>query len=159
MICRHKLYHFTVANTCFTAPLTRRSKTKFATIKWYNLCLQIIQSQMCYPLISVCSKWSQKCNNAKRSIPVHSTFVNDSHCDLHLWPGISPKKIQLILSPWLTCLPSLMKNTQRISLYHVHKLISTYSDDWAPIIRKSRKSGQKVWEPISMGDSVIQKSR
>ena len=26
-------------------------KTKFATIKWYNLCLQIIQSQTCYPLI------------------------------------------------------------------------------------------------------------
>ena len=25
--------------------------TKFATIKWYNLCLQIIQSQTCYPLI------------------------------------------------------------------------------------------------------------
>ena len=34
-----------------TAPLTRRGKTKFATIKWYNLCRQIIQSQTCYPLI------------------------------------------------------------------------------------------------------------
>ena len=51
MICRHKLYHFTVANTRFTAQLTRRGKTKFATIKWYNLCRQIIQSQTCYPLI------------------------------------------------------------------------------------------------------------
>ena len=51
MICWHKLYHFTVANTRFTAPLTRRGKTKFATIKWYNLCQQIIQSQTCYPLI------------------------------------------------------------------------------------------------------------
>ena len=50
MICRHKLNHFTVANTRFTAPLTRRGKTKFATIKWFNLCLQIIQSQTCYPL-------------------------------------------------------------------------------------------------------------
>ena len=50
MICRHKLYHFTVANTRFTAPLTRRGKTKFATIKWYNLCLQMIQSRTCYPL-------------------------------------------------------------------------------------------------------------
>ena len=39
-----------VANTRFTAPLTRRGKTKFATIKWYNLCRQIIQSQTCYPL-------------------------------------------------------------------------------------------------------------
>ena len=42
---------FTVAKTRFTAPLTRRGKTKFATIKWYNLCQQIIQSQTCYPLI------------------------------------------------------------------------------------------------------------
>ena len=25
-------------------------KTKFATVKWFNLCLQIIQSQTCYPL-------------------------------------------------------------------------------------------------------------
>ena len=31
--------------------LTHRGKTKFATVKWYNLCLQIIQSQMCYPLV------------------------------------------------------------------------------------------------------------
>ena len=54
MICWHKLYHFTVANTRFTAPLTRRGKTKFATIKWYNLCQQIIQSQTCYPLIFAC---------------------------------------------------------------------------------------------------------
>ena len=51
MICRHKLYHFMVANTRFTAPLMRRGKTKFATIKWYNLCLQIIQLQTRYPLI------------------------------------------------------------------------------------------------------------
>ena len=29
MICRHKLYHFTVVNTRFIAPLTRRGKTKF----------------------------------------------------------------------------------------------------------------------------------
>ena len=31
--------------------MTRRGKTQFATIKWYNLCQQIIQSQTCYPLI------------------------------------------------------------------------------------------------------------
>ena len=31
----------------FTAPLTRSSKTKFAIVKWRNLCLQIIH---CYPL-------------------------------------------------------------------------------------------------------------
>ena len=33
MICRHKLYHFMVANTDFTAPLTRRSKTKICDHK------------------------------------------------------------------------------------------------------------------------------
>ena len=33
-------------------PLRWHVKTKFVTVKWYNLCLQIIQSQMCYPLIS-----------------------------------------------------------------------------------------------------------
>ena len=43
MICRYKLFHFTVTNTCFTALLTHRGKTKFATVKWYNLGLQIIQ--------------------------------------------------------------------------------------------------------------------
>ena len=37
-------------NTRFTAPLMRCGKTKFAIVKWYNLCLQIIQSQMCYSL-------------------------------------------------------------------------------------------------------------
>ena len=56
MICRHtcKLYHFTVANLVLPRQicnLTRRGKTKFATVKWYNLCRQIIQSQTCYPLI------------------------------------------------------------------------------------------------------------
>ena len=30
-----------------------------------------------------------KYNNAKRSIPAHPTFVNDAHCDLHLWPVTS----------------------------------------------------------------------
>ena len=30
---------------------TRRGKTKFATVKWHNLCLQVIQSKVCYPLI------------------------------------------------------------------------------------------------------------
>ena len=32
---------------------SRRDKTKFATIKWYSLYLQIIQSHTCYPL----NKW------------------------------------------------------------------------------------------------------
>ena len=51
MIFRQILYHFTVANTRFTAPLIRRGKTKFATVKRHNLCLQVIQSQTCFPLI------------------------------------------------------------------------------------------------------------
>ena len=34
----------------FTAPLMSRGKTKFATVKWYDLCLQIIQSQTCCPV-------------------------------------------------------------------------------------------------------------
>ena len=61
MICRHKLYHFMVVNTRFTAPLTRGGKTKFATIKWYNLCLQIIQSQTCYPLIIATPTTKKSC--------------------------------------------------------------------------------------------------
>ena len=46
---------FTVANTRF--------KIKFATIKWYNLCLQIIQLQTCYPLISIID-WRLSTENA-----------------------------------------------------------------------------------------------
>ena len=37
----------------------------------------------------------------------------------NLWP---PKSIGFILSLWLTFLPSLTKNEQRCSLYHVHKV-------------------------------------
>ena len=41
-----------------------------------------------------------------------------------LWPQ---KSIGSILSSWLTSLPRLIKqNTQRLSFYHVHKLISIY---------------------------------
>ena len=70
MICRHKLYHFTVANTRFTAPLTRRGKTKFATIKWYNLCRQIIQSQTCYPLI-IHTNSNKDIRKSKRCLNAH----------------------------------------------------------------------------------------
>ena len=52
MICRHnKLYHFMIAKSCLNAPLTRRCKIQFTTVKCYKLCLQIIQSRMRYPLI------------------------------------------------------------------------------------------------------------
>ena len=39
-------------------------------------------------------KWhnKQKYNNARRSIPTHPTFVNDTHRDLHLWT-VTPKSI------------------------------------------------------------------
>ena len=33
-------------NTRLTAPLTHHGKTKFATVKLYNLCLQIIKTQI-----------------------------------------------------------------------------------------------------------------
>ena len=46
IICRHKLYHSTVTN------IRVGEKLNFVTIKWYNLCMQKIQSQMCYLLIS-----------------------------------------------------------------------------------------------------------
>ena len=36
------MYHFTVENTRFNAPLTRHGKTKIASVKGYNLCMQII---------------------------------------------------------------------------------------------------------------------
>ena len=50
-----------------------------------------------------------------------------------LWP---PKSIEFIISPWLTCLRSLLKKPQWFSLYRVHKLISIHVncdlDIWPP---------------------------
>ena len=46
MICRHKLYHFMVANLVFPRRVSGAVKRVFATVKWYNLCLQIIQTQI-----------------------------------------------------------------------------------------------------------------
>ena len=50
--------------------LLLKLQSKFATVKWYNLCLQIIQSQKCYPLILhtitalwcmiIPNRWTQK---------------------------------------------------------------------------------------------------
>ena len=58
----------------------------------------------------------------------------------------------------------IIQNSNLIFLQKVS--FNIYSDDSlirAPIVRKSRLSGQKVWEPIStsaqMGDSVIRKNR
>ena len=46
MICRHKLYHFMVANLVLPRRVSGAVKRVFATVKWYNLCLQIIQTQI-----------------------------------------------------------------------------------------------------------------
>ena len=42
--------------------LLLKLQSKFATIKWYNLCLQIIQSQTCYPIIlhSITALWCMR---------------------------------------------------------------------------------------------------
>ena len=44
-------------------------------------------------------------------------------CTSWPWP-LSPKVNRFILSPWLTCLPGLIRSTQRFIHYRVHKLIS-----------------------------------
>ena len=93
MICWHKLYHFTVANTRFTAPLTRRVKTKFATIKWYNLCQQIIQSQTCYPLPANSINFScwKTC---------HGNSITDILIFLFLIPPNSIPVVHCIVNHW-----------------------------------------------------------
>ena len=48
MICRQKLYHFMVANLVLPRRVSGAVKRVFATVKWYNFCLQIIQSQTFY---------------------------------------------------------------------------------------------------------------
>ena len=98
MICWHKLYHFTVANTRFTAPLTRRGKTKFANLKWYNLCQQIIQSQTCYSLIkkSHCRQEGKRRRKARLKHPIsrQASFVGPTVTKANLLdyslPSIDP---------------------------------------------------------------------
>ena len=47
----------------------------------------ILNISMKHALIKL---WSNlKYNNAKRSIPGHPIFVNDTHRDFHLWPVAS----------------------------------------------------------------------
>ena len=50
IIWRYKFYQFIIANICFTTPFTCCCKTNCGKVEWYNLCLQIIQPQTCYPL-------------------------------------------------------------------------------------------------------------
>ena len=46
MTCRHKLCHFTVANLVLPRRVSGAVKRVFATVKWYNICLQIIEIQI-----------------------------------------------------------------------------------------------------------------
>ena len=74
MICRHKSYHFTVANLVLPRRVSGAVKRVFATVKWYDLCLQIIQisilihsnkpffktfSLRCY--VELLRKWRRRC--------------------------------------------------------------------------------------------------
>ena len=62
MICRQKLYHFMVANLVLPRRVSGAVKRVFATVKWYNFCLQIIQSQTFYlitiTIMNILMKWS-----------------------------------------------------------------------------------------------------
>ena len=44
-ICRHKLYHLSVANLILPQCVSGAVKSLFAAVRWYNLCPQIIQTQ------------------------------------------------------------------------------------------------------------------
>ena len=46
MICWHKLYHFMVANLVLPRRVSGAVEQVFATVKLYNLCQQIIQTQI-----------------------------------------------------------------------------------------------------------------
>ena len=62
MICRQKLYHFMVANLVLPWRVSGAVKRVFATVKWYNFCLQIILSQTFYlitmTIMNILMKWS-----------------------------------------------------------------------------------------------------
>ena len=100
MICRHKLHQFTVANTRFSVPLTRRGKTKFATVKWYNLCLQIIDTPGLAPRMNVLF-WGPGDYSAIWSIPLTNVKW---HSDP--WPTVTSQAIRLSTN-FITFIPSL----------------------------------------------------
>ena len=81
--CRHKLYPFTVANTCFTSPLRCWGKTKFATVKWYNLLLQIIQSQMRWTLFPNYPCWQKKLDQLPIYIILDSNAITGKFISIH----------------------------------------------------------------------------
>ena len=59
-------------------------------------------------MVNMSAKFDQESHNGLVAIVLKSLFpyIIFVHCDLDLWP---PKSIGSILSPWLTCLPSLIK--------------------------------------------------
>ena len=58
-------------------------KNNFSTIKWYNLCLQIIQSQKCYPLnIIICKEH-------------HSALLGVWYVTAHICAGGLKKKLDI----------------------------------------------------------------
>ena len=64
MICRQILYHFMVANLVLPRRVSGAVKLVFATVKWYNLCLQIIQTNrvtmyhITITIMNILMKWS-----------------------------------------------------------------------------------------------------
>ena len=67
--------------------------------------------------------WNRGCffkyNNTKRSIPAHPTFINDANCEPRLQWSSSSLYGEHVCQVW-------WRSTQRLSLYHAHKLISIY---------------------------------
>ena len=87
-------------------------------------------------MINISAKFDAEIHNGLISFVFTSLsrYMSIASLNFDLWP---PKSIGFILSSWLTSLPSLIKqNTQWLSFYHVHKLISIYVhcdlDLWPP---------------------------
>ena len=77
-------------------------------------------------MINITAKFDAEIHNGLISFVFTSLscYMSIVTLTFDLWP---PKSIGSILSSCLTSLPSLIKqNTQRLSFYHVHKLISIY---------------------------------
>ena len=108
MVITRFVFEWFAGINCFILRSQIPVKTKFATIKWYNLCLQIIQSQMCYPL-NYTPTWDDphqskhKLCKGHNMLPVNFFFKIISavtgkiwmlvcrHQDRHLCWQISPK--------------------------------------------------------------------
>ena len=72
-------------------------------------------------MVSMSAKFDKEIHNSLVCIVFTSLFLYTSIVALtfELWP---PKSIGFILSPWLTCPPSLIKNMHWCSIYRVHKV-------------------------------------